>query len=303
MLEEENQASSPLLKCSSCSHFNVEQAKCCGECGNRLLQIREVKASTLGSVEHPIVSYFPVDSVCNACAHINPDNAKFCGECSEPLTKVSTLVQVFPGLSLSPPLGPVVSFHRTSASSDGLRAQSFFSDSSSTISYRRDVDTIAVDESEYFEAIQSLKEIFRHIQSVVTSSELAALSRTVNWLGNLSSKFQLNLAEKLKRWNNQTTLGDLFLSLSPLLTTRAAFATEYEKALVVIEGLESSSEKFEAISSQGGKATGRSLRTLLQCVASHIFAYDSMVQKLLESVPVEHPDFKTLSEALKILRG
>lgn len=151
----------------------------------------------------------------------------------------------------------------------------------------------------YMKAIQST---LGTSQPIVTETELRTIFYKIPELYTLHVNFLESLQRHTQRWDSK--IGESFKTMANNLTIYGAFLSNYGRAIDTVRKCSSNNSQFNEITKNitCKQLSGQpvSLEDLLHKPVARVQKNALVLHDILKYVHQEHPDYKTLNEALKI---
>jgi hypothetical protein len=166
-------------------------------------------------------------------------------------------------------------------------------------------------ETHFLDVIENM--INRYRETILFRMELFGSSITkemvMDIFGNLemiipiNKQLQSDLQTAVDHWNEQSTLGDIFIRVAPFFRMYNQYSTRYDHALTTLTKC-MKNEEFLALVEEIDTTTklGSRLESLLIAPIQRIPRYNLLLQELRKATPEGHPDCQHLDKAIPVLQ-
>ncbi|KAJ6251135.1 faciogenital dysplasia protein [Anaeramoeba flamelloides] len=145
------------------------------------------------------------------------------------------------------------------------------------------------------------KEFFKIIEQEieVKGSNIETMFKNLTSIFNINSQLYTHLEERIRIWDQNDRIGDVFNLLIPYLKMYSDYYRNYRNSDENLRQLLRSSKKIKDWAFQKRKTYGNDLSSMLIMPVQRVPRYELLMKKLIEVTPKNHLDYKELQEAFE----
>jgi hypothetical protein len=168
---------------------------------------------------------------------------------------------------------------------------------------RQVADEVLSTEASYCTSLSALVDVaIAQLKDILTDEENKLLFSNIATILQFNQNFCDNLDQRLKRWDNDAGLGDIFLQFTPYLKMYTQYVSNHEAATTFDREL-SQQPRFNKIAhhifGNPRMAGSSSLSNFLIMPIQRIPRYSLLLGELIKTTPEDHVDLPLLKKALE----
>mmetsp|Transcript_1765 Transcript_1765/g.2478 ORF Transcript_1765/g.2478 Transcript_1765/m.2478 type:complete len:1057 (+) Transcript_1765:18-3188(+) len=140
----------------------------------------------------------------------------------------------------------------------------------------------------------------RSAGNVLSEDDIRKIFANVEQIRSLNFNFLVDLQGRIEEWSDQQTLGDVFLKIIPYFKVYINYYRNYDTVPAAIENFSAKKafSRWLKTPTVGEATSGQGLLQLLIQPCQRIMRYKLLLKELFKQTPSDHPDYKTLSQAM-----
>lgn len=157
--------------------------------------------------------------------------------------------------------------------------------------------------------VKSLTRIVEHYltplegnPTLASRDQVKSIFSNIQTIQGLNQKFLIDLEKRLGEWDEIDCVGEIFKEITPYFKMYTTYVNNHESATQTLKALDDrGSEKWTAFIMDTQKRVPP-LSSLLITPIQRVPRYRLLIQEILKNTDADHPDYKELNEALKLVR-
>eukprot|EP01117_Protostelium_nocturnum_P012808 TRINITY_DN4745_c0_g1_i1.p1 TRINITY_DN4745_c0_g1~~TRINITY_DN4745_c0_g1_i1.p1 ORF type:complete len:767 (-),score=332.45 TRINITY_DN4745_c0_g1_i1:38-2041(-) len=150
--------------------------------------------------------------------------------------------------------------------------------------------------------VKPLEDAVQKNKAILNAQEINVVFSNLKLIENVNKELLGGLAKKMENWTPTTTIGDVFLKLSPFLKLYTQYVNNYIVSSNTINHLMETNPNFKAFLATASqdpesKKLGQLGNLLIQPV-QRVPRYELLLKEMVKNTGEDHPDFKDLFQAL-----
>eukprot|EP01006_Ploeotia_vitrea_P045917 TRINITY_DN66979_c8_g21_i1.p1 TRINITY_DN66979_c8_g21~~TRINITY_DN66979_c8_g21_i1.p1 ORF type:complete len:686 (+),score=380.58 TRINITY_DN66979_c8_g21_i1:66-2123(+) len=141
-------------------------------------------------------------------------------------------------------------------------------------------------------------------KKVLPKADHSAVFSNILTIRDLNKQFLIELDTRVSKWNEQSCLGDLFVSFAPHFKMYTFYVNNHERIGDLLSSMKRDKkykafQKFEKQQRKKPQTQGMRLDSFLIMPVQRIPRYKLLLEKIIKCTKQSHPDYKSVSNALQ----